>query len=161
VGAGFLILDAVMKWEILCGFVVNVGEMQYRLERCVAYGRSRVQFGANIGSYQSVSNRIVQMRIDVETSRKWLYDTAEKLASNGNVSIDIAISKLVASESNVRSALAAVQIFGGYGYTTEYGLEKELRNAVSGTIYSGTSEIQRQRIAALMGLNPTNPARTL
>lgn len=153
VGAGFLILDAVMKWEILCGFAVNLGEMQHRLERCVDYARSRVQFGANIGSYQSISNRIVEMKIDVETSRKWLYDTAYKLATDGNAAIDIAITKLVVSESNVRSALSAVQIFGGYGYTTEYGLEKELRNAVSGTIYSGTSEIQRQRLAVLMGLN--------
>ena len=153
VGAGFLVLDAVMKWEILCGFVINAGEMQHRLERCISYARGRVQFGTNIGSYQSVSNRIVEMKIDVESSRKWLYDTAEKLASNEDVSIDIAVSKLVASESNVRSALSAVQIFGGYGYTTEYGLEKELRNAVAGTIYSGTSEIQRQRIAVLMGLD--------
>jgi L-prolyl-PCP dehydrogenase len=152
-GAGFLILDAVMKWEILCGFVVNLGEMQHRLDRCVEYARTRRQFGEHIGAYQSISNRIVDMGIDVETSRKWLYSTAEKMAANGNVAADIARTKLVVSESNVRSALAAVQIFGGYGYTTEYGLEKELRNAVSGTIYSGTSEIQRQRLAALMGLH--------
>ncbi len=153
VGSGFLILDHVMKWEILCSFIINVGEMAHRLEQCVSYARSRFQFGANIGSYQSISTKIVEMRIDLETSRKWLYDTGVKLSHNENVSIDIAISKLVASESNVRSALAAIQIFGGYGYMTEYGLEKELRNAVAGTIYSGTSEIQRQRIAALMGLN--------
>lgn len=152
VGAGFLILDYVMKWEILCSFIINVGEMQHRLERCVEYARNREQFGTNIGSYQSVSNKIVEMRIDVETSRKWLYDTAQKMIAGRDISIDIAISKLVASESNMRSALAAVQIFGGYGYTTEYGLEKELRNSVAGTIYSGTSEVQRQRIATLMGL---------
>jgi alkylation response protein AidB-like acyl-CoA dehydrogenase len=152
VGAGFLILDYVMKWEIMCSFIINVGEMQHRLDQCVEYARSRIQFGANIGSYQSVSNKIVEMRIDLETSRKWMYDTASKMVAGQNVSIDIAISKLVTSESNVRSALAAIQIFGGYGYTTEYGLEKELRNSVAGTIYSGTSEVQRQRIASLMGL---------
>jgi alkylation response protein AidB-like acyl-CoA dehydrogenase len=159
-GAGFLILDAVMKWEILCGFVVNLGEMQHRLDRCVEYARTRRQFGEHIGSYQSISNRIVDMGTDVETSRKWLYSTAEKMAANGNVAADIARTKLIVSESNVRSALAAVQIFGGYGYTSEYGLEKELRNAVSGTIYSGTSEIQRQRLAALMGLHRPIDAAT-
>jgi alkylation response protein AidB-like acyl-CoA dehydrogenase len=152
VGAGFLILDYVMKWEILCSFIINVGEMQHRLNRCVDYARSRVQFGANIGSYQSVSNKIVEMRMDVETSRKWMYDTAAKMVAGKSISIDIAISKLIVSESNLRSALAAIQIFGGYGYTTEYGLEKELRNSVAGTIYSGTSEVQRQRIASLLGL---------
>jgi alkylation response protein AidB-like acyl-CoA dehydrogenase len=159
-GAGFLILDHVLKWEILCSFVINVGEMQHRLDKCVAYARERSQFGAHIGSYQSVSNRLVEMRIDVETSRKWLYDTARKITANQNASVDVAISKLVTSEANVRSALSAIQIFGGAGYTTEQGIEKELRNAVAGTIYSGTSEIQRQRIAALLGLHrPARPAR--
>jgi alkylation response protein AidB-like acyl-CoA dehydrogenase len=153
VGAGFLVLDHVMKWEILCSFVINVGEMRRRLDECISYARSRTQFGAHIGSYQSISNKIVEMRIDLETSRKWLYDTAQKLTANQNVSADIAISKLITSESNVRSALSAIQIFGGNGYTTACGLEKELRDAVAGTIYSGTSEIQRQRIAALMALH--------
>jgi alkylation response protein AidB-like acyl-CoA dehydrogenase len=152
VGAGFLILNHVMKWEILCSFVINVGEMQHRLERCIDYARTRVQFGQTIGSYQSVSNKIVEMKIGVETARKWLYDTAEKLLLDEDVTNDVAISKLVASENNVSSALAAVQIFGGYGYTTEYGLEKDLRNSVAGTIYSGTSDIQRQRIASMIGL---------
>jgi alkylation response protein AidB-like acyl-CoA dehydrogenase len=152
VGAGFLILDHVMKWEILCSFVINVGEMQHRLERCIEYAQSRVQFGQSIGSFQSVANRIVEMKIAVENSRKWLYDTARKLQDGENVTTDVAISKLITSESNLSSALAAVQVFGGYGYTAEYGLEKDLRNAVAGTIYSGTSDIQRQRIASMIGL---------
>jgi alkylation response protein AidB-like acyl-CoA dehydrogenase len=151
VGAGFLVLDHVMKWEILCSFVINVGEMQHRFERCVDYAKSRVQFGQKIGTFQSVSNKIVEMKIAVETARKWLYDTAEKLQRNENVTTDIAISKLITSESNVSSALAAVQVFGGYGYTSEYGIEKDLRAAVAGTIYSGTSDIQRQRIASMIG----------
>ncbi|KOV87925.1 acyl-CoA dehydrogenase family protein [Nocardia sp. NRRL S-836] len=151
-GAGFLILDHVMKWEILCSFIINVGEMQHRLERCVDYARTRVQFGQKIGSFQSVSNRVVEMRIAVETARKWLYDTALKLQNGQNVTADLAIAKLQASEANVSTALSAVQLFGGYGYTAEYGLEKDLRNAVAGTIYSGTSDIQRQRIASMMGL---------
>jgi alkylation response protein AidB-like acyl-CoA dehydrogenase len=152
VGAGFLVLDHVMKWEILCSFVINVGEMLHRLQRCIDYARARVQFGQTIGSYQSISNKIVEMKIGVETSRKWLYDTAEKLQRNENVTNDIAISKLVTSECNVSSALTAVQIFGGYGYTAEYGLEKDMRDSVAGIIYSGTSDIQRQRIASMIGL---------
>lgn len=160
VGAGFLILDEVMKWEILCGFVINLGEMQHRLERCVEYVRTRTQFGTNIGANQSVSNRVVEMRMDVDTSRKWLYDTAEKLQLKApDVAHDIAMTKLMVSEANLRSALSAVQLFGGYGYTTEYGIEKDLRNAVPGTIYSGTSEIQRQRLAVLMGLNKPAPTK--
>ncbi|MFI1868748.1 acyl-CoA dehydrogenase family protein [Streptomyces jumonjinensis] len=152
VGSGFLVLDHVMKWEILCSFVINTGQMRYRLDRCVEYAKERIQFGKPIGSYQSVSNKIVDMQIGLDTARKWLYDTAARLMDGENVTTDIAVSKLLASESNLASALAAVQIFGGSGYLTEYGLEKDLRDAVAGPIYSGTSEIQRNRIASMLGL---------
>ena len=152
VGAGFLILDYVMKWEILCSFSITLGEMQHRLERCIDYAKSRVMFGKPIGAFQSISNKLVEMKIGVENSRKWLFDTAEKMLRKQNISVDLAIAKLVTSESNVASALAAIQIFGGHGYMTEQGVEKELRNAVAGTIYSGTSEVQRQRVATLLGL---------
>jgi alkylation response protein AidB-like acyl-CoA dehydrogenase len=151
-GLGFSILDYVMKWEILCSFIINVGEMQHRFERCVEYARTRKQFDRTIGSFQSVANKIVEMKIGVETARAWLYLTATRLLANENVTTDVAIAKLLASEGNLSSALNAVQIFGGNGYMTEYGVEKELRNAVAGTIYSGTSEVQRDRIAKMIGL---------
>jgi len=152
VGAGFLVLDHVMKWEILCSFSVTVGEMQHRLERCIDYARTRTQFGSPIGSFQLISSKIVEMKIGVEDSRRWLFDTAEQFVRKKNIAVDVAIAKLITSENNVRSALAAVQVFGGHGYMTEHGIEKDLRNAVAGTIYSGTSEVQRQRIATLIGL---------
>ncbi|WP_369193213.1 acyl-CoA dehydrogenase family protein [Streptomyces djakartensis] len=151
-GGGFLVLDHVMRWEILCSFVINAGEMRDRVERCTEYARTRTQFGQPIGSYQAVSHKIVDMDIGAETARHWLYSTARKLMAGENVTRDIAIAKLVTSEANVASALAAVQIFGGNGYMAEYGVEKELRNSVAGTIYSGTSEIQRNRIASMLGL---------
>jgi alkylation response protein AidB-like acyl-CoA dehydrogenase len=151
-GAGFLILEYVMVWEILCLFVMTVGDMQYRLERCLQHARTRQQFGQPIGSFQSVADKLVEMKIGVETARKWLYDTAERHANRENVTIDIAIAKLLTSEANVTAAMAAVQLFGARGYVTEHGIEKDLRNAIAGTIYSGTSEMQRRRIATLLGL---------
>lgn len=151
-GAGFLVLDYVMKWEILCSFIISAGEMQHRLDRCIEYARKRSQFGRAIGSFQAVAHKIVEMKIGLETSRKWLYDTAAKLIDGENVTSDAAIAKLITSESNIASALSALQIFGGYGYLREFGLEKDVRNAVAGTIYSGTSEIQRNRIASMLGL---------
>ncbi|MEV8631395.1 acyl-CoA dehydrogenase family protein [Streptosporangium sp. NPDC051023] len=152
VGGGFLVLDHVMKREILFSFIVNVGEMQHRVNRCVQYAKTRTQFGKPIGSYQAVANKIVDMKIQMETARKWLYDTGERLVRGQNVTTDMAIAKLVTSESNLASSLAALQIFGGNGYTAEYGLEKDVRNAAAGTIYSGTNEIQYNRIASMMGL---------
>ncbi len=151
-GMGFSILDYVMKWEVLCSFIIAVGEMQRRLEKCIAYAKTRKAFGSTIGRFQSIANKIVSMKIDVDTSRNWLYRTANRVQSKQNVTVDLAIAKLITSERNVASALNAIQIFGGYGYTVDCGIEKDLRNSVAGTIYSGTSEIQRDRIAKMLGL---------
>ena len=155
VGRGFLVLSHVMAWEVLCSFIVTVGEMQHRLERCVRYANERTAFGRPIGTFQSVANRIVDMRIGVETARRWLYGAAEALIAHPGArgaETEVAIAKLVTSEANVASALHAIQIFGGSGYLTKTGLEQALRDAVGGTIYSGSSEIQRTRIARLTGL---------
>ncbi|WP_328916331.1 MULTISPECIES: acyl-CoA dehydrogenase family protein [unclassified Streptomyces] len=151
-GAGFLILDHVMKREILFSFSLTLGEMSHRLERVIRYAKTRRQFGRPIGAFQGVSHRIADMKIALETSRKWLTDTGAKVQAGQDVAIDIAATKTVVSEANKSSALDAVQIFGGQGYLTGTGIEREVRNAVGGTIYSGTSEIHRNRIAALLGL---------
>ena len=151
-GSGFLVLDHVMKWEILCSFAVTLGEMKHRLERCLQQARSRRQFGQAIGAYQSISHQLVDMQIGLETARMWLYRAADRFIRREDCTRDIATAKLVTSEENLKSALAAVQIFGGSGYMSEMGLEKDLRQAVGGRIYSGTSEIQRNRIASTMGL---------
>ncbi len=152
VGGGYRVLDYVMKREILYSFVVNLGEMQRRLDRCVEYVKERKQFGQNIGSYQAVANRIVKMLIRVESGRKWIYETALRLEDGQDITIDLAITKLIVSEGNVDSGLDAIQIFGGSGYVSEMGVEVDLRNAIGGTIYSGTTEIQYNRIASALGL---------
>jgi alkylation response protein AidB-like acyl-CoA dehydrogenase len=158
-GGGFLVLDHVMKREILFSFIVNVGEMQHRLDRCVEYARTRTQFGQPIGSFQAVSHKIVDMKIRLETARKWLYDTAERLLTGANVTTEMAIAKLLTSEANLESSLTAVQVFGGNGYMSEYGLEKDVRNAVAGRIYSGSNETQYNRVAAMLGLGATAPTK--
>ncbi len=152
VGSGFLVLDYVMKWEILCNFIINVGTMQNRLERVIEFSRSRIQFGAPIGSYQLISSKIVNMKIGLDTARMWLYDTAERFLSGIDVMLEVSVAKLLASEANLNSALDAVQIFGGRGYITECALEKDLRDATGGTIYSGTSEVHRSKIARILGV---------
>ncbi len=151
-GAGFFILEHVMTWEILAIFIMMVGEMQHRLERCIEYAKTRTQFGQAIGTNQYVAGMIVDQKIGVESSRKHLYDTAAKWARRRSVVAEISMCKLVTSEANLKSALAAVQIFGGKGYMREAGLEKDLRAAVGAPIYSGTNEMQRVRLASMLGL---------
>ena len=94
------------------------------------------------------------MRIRLETSRLLLYRTAWKQAQGEDITMDAAMVKLYLSEAAVQSALDAIQIHGGNGYMSEYGVERDLRDAVGGRLYSGTSEIQRLIIARAMGLRP-------
>jgi alkylation response protein AidB-like acyl-CoA dehydrogenase len=151
-GGAFFMLEHVMTWEILCIFVMMVGEMQRRLEQCIDFAKKRSQFGAPIASNQYIQGKIVDQAIGVESSRKHVYDAARRVAAKRSVITEIAMAKLVTSEANLQSALSAVQIFGGRGYMREAGLEKELRAAVGAPIYSGTNEMQRIRIASMLGL---------
>jgi alkylation response protein AidB-like acyl-CoA dehydrogenase len=151
-GAGFFILEHVMNYEILCIFMMMVGEMQERMERCIKHAKTRQAFGSPIGSNQYVAGKIVDQKIGLENSRKHLYDTATRFARGRSVTIEISMAKLITSEANVASALSAIQIFGARGYTREYGLEKGLRDAIGAPIYSGTNETQRVRIASMLGL---------
>ena len=151
-GAGFFILEHVMNWEILCIFIMMAGEMQERMERCIAHVKKRTAFGVPIASNQYVAGKIVDQKIGIETSRKHLYDTARRFAKGRSVTTEVSMAKLVTSEANLASALSAVQLFGGRGYMREYGMEKGLRDAVGAPIYSGTNEMQRVRLASMLGL---------
>jgi alkylation response protein AidB-like acyl-CoA dehydrogenase len=150
-GMGAAIFRSSMEWERGFIFAPCVGAMQRQLERCVEHAKSRVQFGTPIGKFQSIANRIVDMKMRYETSRLLQYQMAWA-KTRGKAPIESAIAKLHISEAWIKNSLDAVQIFGGYGYTTEYEVERDLRDAVGGTLYSGTTEIQRNLIARQMGL---------
>ena len=151
-GMGSRIFNDSMEWERSCILGSNLGAMQRLLERCVQYARDRRQFGEPIGRFQSVSNRIVDMKVRLETARLLLYQVAWLKKMGRPAVMEAAMAKLYLSECFVQSGLDAVRTMGGYGYTTEYEVERDLRDAVGGTIYSGTSDIQRNIIARLLGL---------
>jgi alkylation response protein AidB-like acyl-CoA dehydrogenase len=151
-GAGPAIFTASMEWERICIAASHVGAMQRLLETCVAYAQERQQFGQPIGSFPAIADMIAQMEVRLETSRMAVYRAAWLKREGKHPLKEIAIAKLHVSESYVKSCLDAIQIHGGYGYTTEYQIERELRDAVGGKIYSGTSEIQRLIIAGMRGL---------
>lgn len=152
VGGGFLVLDHVMEREILYSFIVNVGEMANRLERCIGQARTRQQYGRAIGGYQQVAQKIVDMSIGTSTSRMWLHEAARLISEGKRATREVSIAKLLTSRHNLASSLDAVQVFGGRGYVTESGLEIEVRNSIAGSIYSGTNELQYNRIASMIGL---------
>jgi alkylation response protein AidB-like acyl-CoA dehydrogenase len=151
-GRGASIFNDSMEWERSCLLATILGAMGRQLDECVRYARERQQFGKPIGEFQSVANRLVDMKVRLETARLLLYRAVWRKQQGRPAGSDAAMAKLYLSEAWVRSSLDAVQIHGGYGYTTEYEVERDLRDAVASTLYSGTSEIQRAIIARQMGL---------
>jgi alkylation response protein AidB-like acyl-CoA dehydrogenase len=151
-GRGVEIFECSMEWERGCILGSFLGVMRRQLEDCIAHARTRMQFGQPIGKFQSVANRIVDMRVRLDTCRPLVYRIGYLKENNKKAALEASIAKLHVSEALVQSMLDAVQVFGGYGYMTEQGVERDLRDAVSSTLYSGTTEIQRNLIAKALGL---------
>jgi len=151
-GNGAKIFDDIIEWERGCILASFIGAMERQLEQCIRYARERKQFGKSIGKNQSIANRIVDMKVRMETARLILYRLAWTKETRGKAPMEAAIAKLYLSEAWVQSCLDAVQIHGGYGYTTEFELERDLRDSIGSRIYSGTNEIQRNIIARYLGL---------
>jgi hypothetical protein len=152
IGAGTSIFTNSMGWERSSILGSQVGAMEHQLETCVRYARERRQFGQPIGRFQSVSNRLADMKVRLETARLLLYKVAWVKQQGKSAVMEAALAKLYLSECFVQSSLDAIRIHGGYGYMTEFEVERDLRDAVGGTIYSGTSDIQRTIISRLLGV---------
>lgn len=151
-GAGSQIFNASMEWERSSILASHVGAMERQLQSALQYAREREQFGQPIGSFQSVANRLVDMKIRLETARLLLYKVAWLKSQNKPATMEAAMAKLYLSDSFVQSGLDAIKTLGGYGYMTEFEVERDLRDAIGGMLYSGTSDIQRNIIAKMMGL---------
>lgn len=151
-GRGAEVFECSMEWERGCILASCLGVMRRQLEDCVAHARARKQFGKPIGKFQSVANRLVDMRVRLDTCRPLVYRIGTLKDTNRDATVQAAVAKLHVSDSFVKSSLDAVQVFGGYGYMTEQQVERDLRDSVGSTLYSGTSEIQRNIIARGLGL---------
>jgi alkylation response protein AidB-like acyl-CoA dehydrogenase len=151
-GAGMAIFNSSMEWERSCLFASAVGAMQRQLDECVAYARARQQFGQPIGKFQGVSAKLADMYVRLEAARLMIYRVAWHKQQGRSSPAEAAAAKLFTSEAWVQSSRDAIQTHGAWGYLTDAGVERDLRDAIAGTIYSGTSEIQRVIIARMLGL---------
>ena len=151
-GAGMAVFNSSMAWERSCILASALGVMQRQLEECAGYARTRKQFGQPIGRFQAVSNKVADMYLRLEAARLLVYRAAWLGQQGRPAPAEAAAAKLFASEAWVASSLDAIQLHGAYGYMKEAGIERDLRDAVAGTIYSGTSEIQRVILARMLGL---------
>jgi len=152
VGGGGPVFNESMDWERACLVACHVGTMQRLLEETIAYAKNRQSGGDTIARFQAVSHQIADMKVRLEAARLLTYKAAWHLDHSRMAGQDASIAKLFASEALQLAAMDAIQIMGGYGYMTEYQTERVLRDAVAATIYSGTSEIQRNIIARWLGL---------
>jgi alkylation response protein AidB-like acyl-CoA dehydrogenase len=152
VGSGAMVFNQTMDLERLLVMAPAIGVMERVLERCVTHARDRKPAAVPLAKHQSISHTIADMELELEAARLLLYRAAWHRIHHGTATRESALAKLAVSEAYVRCCRRAVQIFGGYGYMTEYELERELRDALATTLYVGTSEIQRNLIAGLRGL---------
>jgi L-prolyl-PCP dehydrogenase len=151
-GAGMAVFNSSMEWERSCLFASTVGAMRRQLEACVRYARSREQFGQPIGKFQGIAGKLADMYVRLEAARLLIYRAVWLKQQGRSAPAEAAAAKLFTSEAWVRSSQEAIQTHGGWGYLKDAGIERDLRDAVAGTIYSGTSEIQRVVLARMLGL---------
>jgi alkylation response protein AidB-like acyl-CoA dehydrogenase len=151
-GQGSIVFQQSMLWERTCLFALYVGLQERLVEQVVEHATQRSQFGRRLNEFQSVTNRIVEMKLRLESSRLLLYRACWLLDCDEPDALSSALSKLAVSVAAMASAADAVQVLAGRGYLTGSGAEAALRDAVGGTIFSGTSDIQRQIIARELGL---------
>jgi alkylation response protein AidB-like acyl-CoA dehydrogenase len=117
------------------------------LEATVKYVQEREQFGKRIGEFQGVQFQIAQMAVELEAARLMVYNAARLKDAGQPFLQEAAMAKLFSSQVAQRIASTAIDLFGGYGFTREYPVEKYYRDSKIGTIYEGTSNMQLQTIA--------------
>jgi len=147
--AGFVqIGKETMEWERSCMLSPLIGGMQFALDQCIKYAKERKQFGQPIANFQAIQHKLADMKTMVEASRLLIYRVACMKEKSKRAMLEASVSKLFVSESAVKVAYEAVQIFGGYGYIHEYPVERFYRDVRLSTIGAGSSEVQKMIIAS-------------
>ncbi len=152
VDSGKMIFMSALEWERIYEFAPHVGAIRRVMELCMEYVNTRKQFGKNIGEYQAVSHKIADMKKNLELSKNMLYKIAWMKDKGKSAFTEASIFKIFVSESYIQACRDAMQIFGAYGYTKEYDIERELRDSLACSIYSGTNEIQKNTIYQMLML---------
>jgi alkylation response protein AidB-like acyl-CoA dehydrogenase len=119
-------------------------------EHALRYSQERKQFGKSISDFQGIQFQLAQMATEIEAARMLVYNAARMKDAGMNFVKEAAMTKLFASQVAERVSSLAVEIFGGYGFTKDYPVEKYYRDAKIGKIYEGTSNMQLQTIAKLL-----------
>lgn len=143
VGEGFIQSMKILDGGRISIAALSLGIAQGAFEASVAYSKEREQFGKPISTFQGISFKLADMATEIEAAKLLIWQASEMKNAGHRVSKQSAMAKYYASEVAVRVANEAVQIFGGYGFTKDYPVEKFYRDVKLCTIGEGTSEIQK------------------
>jgi alkylation response protein AidB-like acyl-CoA dehydrogenase len=153
-GKAWMQLMAGLNVERLIIAAQSLGLARRAMDDTLAYVKERKQFGRPIGSFQTISHRLADLATELECSRLLTYDVAARVDANPDELFprEASMAKLKVTETAKKISLEGMQMMGGYGYATEYDMERHVRTTLVSTIYGGTSEIQREIIAKTLGL---------
>ena len=154
VDQGWTQLMAGLNTERLILAATMLGIGQRAFDDALAYAKERKQFGRPIGSFQALQHRFADLATDLEAARlmTWWVASLNDEDPDRMLPKEASMVKLFVSETAQRVALEGMQMMGGYGYSSEYDMERLVRATLVSTIYGGTSEIQRGIIAKTLGL---------
>ncbi len=154
VDGGWMQLMAGLNVERLILAASALGLAQRAFDDVLAYIKERKQFGRPIGSFQVLKHRIADLATELECARLLVYDVARKVDADPDQLLprEASMAKLKATEVAKQTALEGMQMMGGYGYATEYDMERHVRGSLVMSIYGGTNEIQREIISKTYGL---------
>jgi len=150
-GAGSFILQQAMELERAFIFAGILGVMTWQLEEVIEYSRQRMIAGNPLGHKQSISHRIADMKTRLDSVRLWVQHCAALKDKRQRLMLASAQTKLFAGEAFLQSSLDAVQIFGASGLVDENPISQLVQDAMASRLFSGSSEIQKNIIAALLG----------
>lgn len=151
-GGGGPIFHRSMEWERICLGAIHLGAMKRMLDKTVEFVRTRESSGKPIGEHQSISHQLANLRVKLEAARLMTYQGAYQLNTTTHIGINASMVKLMVSETYKEFSSSIFQIYAGAAYQNNHEAERMLRDALGSTIYSGTSEVQRNIIAKHMGI---------
>jgi len=150
-GAGAQMIQKALEYARAFVFAGIAGVMQWQLEEVIRYSRERRSGGVHLGKHQAIAHRIADMKLRLDTINLWLNECARLADAGQRLTMVSAQTKLYAAEAFLQSSLDAVQIMGASGLETGNAMLALVQDAMAGRLFSGSSEVQKNLIAALLG----------
>ena len=152
IGSGSVIFNKSMEWERIGMSAIQIGITQRILEKATAFAQTRMIKSEPLSKKQSIAHKLSNIKVNLEAGRLLTYKAALGINNDSNNFVNASIAKLFVSEAFTSASKDILQIFGASGYIQELEIERVYRDAIASTIYSGTSDIQRNIISGYLGL---------